>query len=296
MCKCCVRGCRPISCCGSCVEKIVHGLPGPTGATGLGITFSGTVSRVEDLPSNVENGVAYFVGEDAPRKVYVFDADKNMWIDQGFMQGEKGEKGERGDKGEQGEKGEKGDRGYIGPKGDTGATGPTGPSVVKAAYIVTLRDPSLIVPDYGMEIASGGRLPLRRLDITSARGNIIQLNDLEDTIQFNEIGTYEIMFTFNGNIEQSTYPFDLKTDFVSVGFRAVDADEVYIGANDWSVNETPHNVTGIGLLRVTDLATAYELVNLQKKPMYLAGGHKSSTLTNSYFTTPMVTMIIKKLG
>lgn len=273
MCSCCVKGCKCIPCC-SCVEKIVHGVPGPTGptgATGLGITFTGTVTDVEDLPTSAKNGTAYFVGEDEPRKVYVFDEDKNMWIEQGYLQGEKGD------------------------KGDIGPTGPTGPSEIKAVYVVTLKDPSLELEEFGMEIKSGGRLPLRRMDITSTRENIIQLNSNEDTIQFNEIGTYEIIFTFNGNI-LLTDNYDIKTDFVSVGFRAVDADEVYIGANNWNTDETPHNVTGIGLLRVTDIATAYELVNLQKKSMYLVGGDKKNTLTNSYFTTPMVTMIIKKLS
>lgn len=274
MCSCCIKGCKIIPCC-SCVEKIVHGVPGPTGATGatgLGITITGTVASVDDLPTSAESGTAYFVGEEEPRKVFVFDEDKNMWLNQGPMQGEKGE------------------------KGDKGEIGPTGPSEIKAVYVVTLKDPSLELEEFGMEIKSGGRLPLKRLDISSTRENLIQLNSNEDTIQFNEIGTYEIIFTLNGNILQTEDPADIKTDFISVGFRAVDADEVYIGANDWSLNETPHNVTGIGLLRVTDVATAYELVNLQKKSMYLVGGNKKYTLTNSYFTTPMVTMIIKKLS
>lgn len=276
MCGCNVKGCKSVHYC-SCVEKVVHGIPGPTGPTGptgLGITISGTVTGVEDLPASAENGKAYFVGEEEPRKVFVFDEDKNMWIEQGYMQGEKGEKGD---------------------KGDIGPTGPTGPSEIKAVYVVTLKDPSLELNEFGMEIESGKRLPLKRLDISSTRDNLIQLNAEENTIQFNEIGTYEIIFTFNGNI-LSIEPFNIQTDFISVGFRAVDANEVYIGANDWSASEIPHNITGIGLLRVTDIATAYELVNLQKKSMYLVGGNKRETLTDSYFTTPMVTMIIKKLS
>ena len=51
----------------------------------------------------------------------------------------------------------------------------------------------------------------------------------------------------------------------------------------------------IGLLQVADNAIPYEIVNLQKKPLFIIGGEKAQTLTNSYFTTPILTMLIKKL-
>ena len=89
--------------------------------------------------------------------------------------------------------------------------------------------------------------------------------------------------------------YNVKTDFVSIGFREVDSNNVYIGANDYSPLQTTHNITMIGLLQVADNAIPYEIVNLQKKPLFIIGGEKAQTLTNSYFTTPILTMLIKKL-
>lgn len=124
---------------------------------------------------------------------------------------------------------------------------------------------------------------------------MVELNPTENTIKFNEVGAYEIEFTFNGYCSQKTFPFDIDSHFVSVGFRAINSDNVYIGANDWSFSEAPHNVKGLGIINVEDSSVLYELVNLHKSSLMILGGNKQQTLTNSYYSTPIVTLIIKKL-
>ena len=258
------------------------GPKGEKGDAGKGIQIDGTYKDFDELPKTPIDGMTVLMGEDNPRKIYIYDAKTNQWIDDGFLQGEKGEKGDAGEKGERGEKGEKGD------KGDDGL------SYLKEAYLVTLNDTTLSVPDFGYKVASKERLPIRKIQASTS--NIIQLNANEDTIQFNEIGTYEILFNFNGYMDLNGSQFDMNTDFLSVGFRPVDADEVNIGVNDWSFNAVPHNVTGMGIIEVQDLVTPYELVNLHKsKDLYLLGAKKENTLTSSYFTSPMVTILIKKI-
>ena len=282
-----------------------RGATGPSGANGRGIQIDGTLSSEQDLPQRADNGKTYLVGKgDEPRRVYVYDEATNSWVNEGYLQGDKGERGETGPQGEKGEtgeqgpkgdKGDQGERGPIGPKGDQGEAGPTGVAQIQGTYLTTLRDPSFPIPDTGLEIPSGGRLPIKFIHANSSRETILTLNSNENTITFNSRGVYEVIATFNGFVKFSGNSFDVKTDFVSVGFREVDSDNVYIGCNDYSSTPEPHNITMIGMLQIADATKPYEIVNLQKKPLFLIGGEKSQTLTNSYFTTPILTLIIKKL-
>ena len=264
-------------------ERGATGPAGPAGSPGTGLQISGTVTSVADLPLAPENGTAYFVGEDNPKTLFIFDKDKNEWVNVGNLKGEKGDKGDKGDKGEKGEQGEKGE------KGDRGG------NIIPEIYIGTLRTPVFQVPNDGLEIKSGERLPLKDIHGRSVTPDIIELNSQENTLKFVEAGAYEVIFNFNGYVNYTQDNFNFETDFVSVGFREVDSDNVYIGVNDYSFNEVPHNISAIGVLQVADASKPYELVNLQKKSLYILGGEKSQTLTNSYFTTPIVSMIIKKL-
>lgn len=275
------------------IERVVHGPRGPQGPRGTGLEIFGTVFSVDELPTVAKNGTVFLVGENIPRDVYIFDENKGAWINQGPFKGEKGEKGDKGDQGEQGPRGIRGEKGEKGERGEKGDKGEIPPFIIKTVYLSSFRDPSKVT-EKGLEIPSGGRLPIQRIQTTS-NTNIVQLND-DNTIQFNETGTYEILFNLNGFLKTTTYPFDPERDFLAVGFRPADSNEVYVATNDWSFSEVPHNVMGIGLIQVNSLATAYELANLQKNPMILTGGNKDYTITNSYFTTPMLTMIIRKLN
>ncbi len=290
---CCFNFCNK-HCCYENTQQVRYlvGPQGPRGVTGKGLQIDGFVDRVENLPETADNGTVYLVGENNPKIIYVYEKEKGSWSNEGPFQGPKGDKGDQGEKGDAGEKGDMGERGARGEKGEKGDPGP---NRIKVAYIVALRDPSIEVPEEGLEIVSGGRLPLRTINTYTAL-DLVTLYPNDDTITFNEIGAYEIIFNFNGHIVTTDYPFDPNTDFVSVGFRAEGADEVYIGTNDWSFNDAPHNVMGLGILQVVNTQTHYELVNLHKNSMKIYGGNKNKTLTNSYFTTPLVTMIVRKLN
>lgn len=111
---------------------------------------------------------------------------------------------------------------------------------------------------------------------------------------FNESGAYEINFTFNGYCNRATFPFDINTHFVAVGFRTISSDTIYICANDWSFSEALHNVKGLVVLQIQDISTPYELVNLHKLSFMILGENKQLTLINSYNTTLSITLIIKK--
>lgn len=237
--------------------------------------------------------------------------------------GDKGDAGERGDKGETGEngitprigdngnwfigdvdtgisslgqKGDKGDTGERGPRGfqgEQGERGPTGPEVIRACNMVTTNDPSFPMPAVGLEIASNGRLPIKRAEIDT--GGFCTLDPDDYTIQFNTIGTFEVMFSINGYVKNTSTTFDPSSDFVCVGFRAANMPNIYIGANSWSFQDVPQNTVGFGILQVESIVDPYELINLQRKPLYLCGGTLRQTTSGSYFVCPAVQIIIKKI-
>ncbi|MGN0961059.1 MAG: collagen-like protein, partial [Christensenellales bacterium] len=193
-----------------------------------------------------------------------------------------------------GEKGEQGEKGETGPQGEQGLRGATGPYQIKTAFVVSYNNDPTQFPTEGIEIASNGRLPLMRKE--TDYGGIIELDTNDNTIQFNEPGVYSITFTTNAYVKKSDTDFNPATDFVAVAFRAADSDNIIAAANTWSITECASNITGQGVFVVPDIATAYELVNVQQKSLYLNGCDITKTISHSYFVGPMVSIVITKLS
>ncbi len=220
--------------------------------------------------------------------------------EQGFP-GERGQKGEKGDKGDPGERGPQGLQGEVGPqgvqgqpgeRGPAGPTGPTGAVETIGAMIVSYTDPQTFSVD-GQEIASNARLPLSRLELN--HGSAVTLDNANNTLKFTKTGVYKFTFSINAYVKKTGADFSHETDFVAVAFRAVGTDDVYGAVNSWSNSETASNMFGQGMLTVADTEKEYELVNVQKKSIYIVGANITQTLSNSYFAVPMVSLVITKL-
>lgn len=186
--------------------------------------------------------------------------------------------------------GKKGDKGDPGSKGEQG---PAGPLDIPSTYILSYNDDPNNFPVGGKEIPSNGRLPLMRQELI--QGGIVTLDSTDNTIQFNQTGIYHVSFTFNGYVKKTGSEFNPEADFVSVAFREVDSDRIVAGANAWSRDECAQNIAGQGIFVVNNLATPFELVNVQKKSMYVNGCNIQQTISHSYFSVPMVSMTIFKL-
>lgn len=216
-------------------------------------------------------------------------------IPRGFP-GDKGDKGDRGAQGFPGERGDKGDTGDVGPqgaKGDRGEQGPAGPLSIPCAFVLSYNDDPNTFPVAGMEIASNARLPLNRME--AHHDDIITLDVDQDTIQFKQTGLYYVSFVTNAYIKKADADFNPQTDFVAVSFRENGTDRIIASANTWSNEEVAHNISGQGLLVVNDVTSIYELVNTQKRSIYINGADISQTVSNSYFSVPMVSVVIIKL-
>lgn len=100
----------------------------------------------------------------------------------------------------------------------------------------------------------------------------------------------------NAYIDYTGVDFDPKTDFVSIGFREVDSNQIIAGTNTWSFNPSASNMTGEGIFVVEDPLNDYEFVNLQRKSTYLNGGDITETISQSYFASQIVTVIISKIS
>lgn len=257
-------------------EKGEQGNIGPQGPRGeKGESETITIDEVETVPFN------------EPAQV-IDTKEGNIHHLEFFIP--QGPKGNTGATGLQGPRGEKGD---AGEKGERGEQGPPGPLDIPCAFILSYNDDPNTFPPEGKEIASNSRLPLMRLELEN--GGIINLNTNDNTIQFNKTGVYKIVFTVNAYIKNSTPDFDPSTDFVAIAFREIDSDNILAGVNSWTPDECATNMTGQGIFTVPDIATAYELINTQKKSIYINGCNIMKTISQSYFSVPMVSITIQKL-
>ena len=184
-------------------------------------------------------------------------------------------------------------RGFPGVKGDRGEQGPAGPLSIPCAFILSYNDDPNTFPVAGMEIPTNTRLPLNRLE--THHDDIITLNSDQNTVQFKQTGLYYVSFVVNAYIKKADANFNPQVDFVAISFRENATDRIIASANSWSNDEVAHNISGQGLLVVNDLSTLYELVNMQKRSIFINGADVTQTISNSYFAVPMVSLVIAKL-
>ncbi len=186
-------------------------------------------------------------------------------------------------------KGFDGIKGDMGPKGDVGPTGPEGPNRINACYLVTFEDK---YPNEGLEIKENERLPITRKEIDS--GNIINI-DNNNIITFTKAGHYKVSFIVNGYIKNNG-GFDEDKDFLSVGFRKINTDNIYIGNSLWFNEEIPKSIIAEGILAIVDTTGEYELANLSKQSIFLKTPKIENINTKSFFVNMPVSLIIEYLG
>lgn len=271
------------------------GATGPTGPTGSSVRVLGTYNTLEELEREHPLGNpndSYFVDG----SLYVWSDNDHDWENVGNIKGPQGDPGVPGDKGDKGEKGDKGDigpQGIMGPPGEVGPTGPKGdpgPSKIKTAYLVTFNEG---LPTEGISINSLSRLPVERseLDID----NLATLDQTEKTIKFNVAGYYKITFVVSARIEPEN-PFSSESDFITIGFRQINTDNVYIGTSKWLYENQYTNLLAQGILAVDNPANIYELVNLSSKTIYLNTPDIKHIKSISYFNNAIVNIVVEYLG
>ena len=256
------------------------GPQGEIGPTGTGVRIMGTYNSYEDFikehqVGNVDD--SYMVD----CELYIWDDTNKRWVNVGPIRGEKG------DCGIQGPQGEPGIQGPIGPQGEMGPTGPTGPSnnTVRSAYLVTFNDSN---DEIDVPILTKIPIKHKELDLT----NLVTLEN--NDIKFNVAGYYHI------SIIVSAYVKDIQsnpeTDFVTIGFRKNNTDDIYIGASLFKDNELASQIKAEGMIAVIDTKDIYELANLSNQVIYLDSPNISDISSNSYFTNSLVTIFIEYLG
>lgn len=247
----------------------IPGPTGPTGPKGNGINILGSYDTYEELIKNHPTGSkddAYIINGD----LFVWSDKEKNWINTGKVQGPKGDPG---------------------PKGDQGEKGDPGPNTVRAAYLVTFNGTE---SKTGITIDSNGTLPIERkeLDLT----NLVNLNQTENTISFNVIGCYRISIIVSAYVKGIETPYNKAKDFVTLGLREKDTDNIYIGTSSWYETETAKQNIMEGMLAITDTKKEFELVNLGNKNICLITPDIENIKSKSYFTNSLVTVFIEYLG
>lgn len=184
--------------------------------------------------------------------------------------------------------------GPTGPKGEQGITGPTGPtgpsSNNRTAYLATFNDGT---SQDGITVPTNEALPInyKELDLT----NLVTLDTTNNTIKFNSAGYYKLTFIISAYVKKDT-TFNPDTDFVSIGFRKLDTDNIYIGASSWINDDTAKQITATGIMAIENPNNIYELVNLGKKDICLFTPDLLNIESSSYFTNSLITVIVEYLG
>ncbi len=235
----------------------------PRGLDGTSFTILGKYDDINLLSQEhpVGNiGDAYIVNED----LYIWADNTGDWENVGKIQGPKGEPGEKGE---------------------------PGFALSKASYIVSFNDDDT---GNGIPVLSNNRLPLSRLELNI--DNLIALDDDNNTIKFNEIGYYKVSFTISAYPLVNDLDFDPTTDIVSIGFKETNTDNVYIGTSQFVYNGEPVELYGQGIVSVMNADALYELSNLSKSTIFLETPDLNNIASNSYFSNPLVTIVIVYLG
>lgn len=121
------------------------------------------------------------------------------------------------------------------------------------AHVVT------ITPIKKIEVESGQRIPL-----TCLKSDVTQLISLHyDTIQFHRLGQYKIDFIIN-----TFTVLPQVQSHIRIGLKEVGNEEPLIHCG-MRISTQANQLSGTGILLVTDLAARYELVNLDVHPLRL---------------------------
>ena len=179
--------------------------------------------------------------------------------------------------------------GVKGEKGDIGPTGPQGPSLIETTYIAKFID---TFKAEGIEVKEMENVPLTRKEIDTKNTVTVENN----TIKFTKIGHFKVSFKVNAYVKKSGADFDASKDFVALGFKPKDSDNIYIGASAFIPDEVSREITADGILAVVDINQEYNLVNLSKQSIYLKTPDLENINSNSYFVNSPVTIIIEYLG
>lgn len=169
--------------------------------------------------------------------------------------------------------------------------GNDGPSKIKNAYLVTYNDGTY--PD-GLNIKVEERIPIDRIELDV--DNLVTLNNVEKTLSFNQVGYYKISYIISSMIKETNNNFNPDTDFISIGLRLLNTDNIYIGSSKWGYKNEYTYVSGQGILVVDDIKNIYELVNIGQKDIYILTPDLNNIKSNSYFTNALVNIVVEYLG
>ena len=73
-----------------------------------------------------------------------------------------------------------------------------------------------------------------------------------NNIKFRKIGHFKVSFKVNAYIKKNDTNFDSNQDFVALGFKQKDSNNIYIGASVFISDEVSREITADGILVILD--------------------------------------------
>lgn len=94
------------------------------------------------------------------------------------------------------------------------------------------------------------RISLTRKEIDAQ--NILELDTNNNLIAFNKNGTYKVTIILYGYCKTSKDSFDENKDFISIGLRGINTDNIYVGASQWIKFEKTLPIFAQGIITIND--------------------------------------------
>ena len=248
------------------------GPKGENGEDGTSVTILGNYDTYDALIAThpIGNlGDSYIVDTD----LYVWSKESQSWINVGTIKGPEGKQGEKG------EQGPKGDQGIPGPQG------PVGPPNIPVAFFLTT---SSDLQGKSKTIESKDNLPIAAKTIDTDAN--YYLNTINNTIVFYKSGIYKINFSALVLTTQQD-----NSNIISIGFKKVGEDIIYIGTSMWGDNKKATLVTGVGVIDIKNDKQWFQITNLGKYPIIIESPSIDNLSTDASLVSPVVTLLIEKL-
>ena len=105
--------------------------------------------------------------------------------------------------------------------------GPKGRERLGVVYLATFKSDKI----EGIEVLENMWISLTRKEIDAQ--NILELDTNNNLIAFNKNGTYKVTIILYGYCKTSKDSFDENKDFISIGLRGINTDNIYVGASQW---------------------------------------------------------------
>ncbi len=168
----------------------------------------------------------------------------------------------------------------MGPQGLPGLT-----SLSTSYFVTTSED----YPD-GEVIAPTYNVPIENVILDMDKN--FYFNQDNDTITFLKAGTYLVVFRVEAKLQNE--PIIPGSEIISLGFRVTSSPTIYAGCSVIGNTKDYSQLIGFGTINIVGPEMA-EIINTSKNNIIIGGPNIDDLSTESFFASPIVSILVLKI-